>query len=173
MKVIQYWCQVGAPNYVLKEEVCIQTEIKIASSLAVNGNTGYPFIQMRGDGLLTICADYAWDGATGIPNNKKNMFASLVHDALYQILRVDHEEKQALLKGITRKEFREDADRIFMKLYRGNGATGLAGTLWTSLAFYALRLCAKHASVKSNTKSYWGREIFEKVCKAPAKGAEN
>ena len=172
MKIIEYWCDEDAPNYVLCEKVSIQTPIAIESSLTVRGASGYSYIDMETDGLLTINAEYAWDGATGIPDNKKNIFASLVHDALYQILRDDHQRDEPLLDDTSRKQFRQRADKLFKDLYRKNGANGLVDIFWTALAYNVLRLCGKRASQKSNTKSYWDKEIFEKKCNAPAKGAE-
>ena len=54
-------------------------------------NTG--FIKLTMGGILTIKSGYAWDGASGAPDTKNIMRASLVHDALYQLMRqkdLDH-----------------------------------------------------------------------------------
>lgn len=54
---------------------------------------GYPdysadFLGVHGD-VLTIENGYAWDGASGPTwDSKSSMRASLVHDALYQLMRV-------------------------------------------------------------------------------------
>lgn len=54
---------------------------------------GYPdysadFLGVHGD-VLTIEKGYAWDGASGPTwDSKSSMRASLVHDALYQLMRV-------------------------------------------------------------------------------------
>ncbi len=45
------------------------------------------FIALDTDGLLIICEGYAWDGATALYDTRRNKRASLVHDALYQLLR--------------------------------------------------------------------------------------
>ena len=45
-------------------------------------------IDDNGDRLLAIFKGYAWDGASGPTfDDKTNMRASLVHDALYQLMR--------------------------------------------------------------------------------------
>lgn len=42
------------------------------------------------NGNLTINAGYAWDGATGpVIDTKNTLIASLVHDALYQAMRLN------------------------------------------------------------------------------------
>lgn len=46
------------------------------------------YIRLDVDGTLTICEGYAWDGPSGPTIDTKNfMRGSLVHDALYQLLR--------------------------------------------------------------------------------------
>lgn len=47
------------------------------------------FIRLRPDGLLVIHKGYAWDGATGFPDIASVMRGSLVHDALYQLIRME------------------------------------------------------------------------------------
>jgi hypothetical protein len=50
---------------------------------------GNRFVGLDGAGRLTIAADYAWDGASGPAINTKNFVrGSLVHDALYQLIRL-------------------------------------------------------------------------------------
>jgi hypothetical protein len=45
-------------------------------------------IHLSADGVLTIKAGYRWDGASGPTfDTPSTMFASLVHDALYQLMR--------------------------------------------------------------------------------------
>lgn len=64
------------------------------------------------DDKLIIAKGYAWDGAsTGLPwTPKKWLRPSLVHDALYQLIR----------EGQLPMERREDADMIFYQLLREN-----------------------------------------------------
>lgn len=50
-----------------------------------------PYISLDTDGTLTVRDGYAWDGPSGPTIDTKNfMRASLVHDALYQLMREGH-----------------------------------------------------------------------------------
>ena len=52
-------------------------------------NVTSPFISLDRTGMLTIRAGYAWDGPSGPAINTDSfMRASLVHDALYQLMRM-------------------------------------------------------------------------------------
>ncbi len=56
------------------------------------------------DGVLTISVGYAWDGPSGPTFDTKNfMRGSLVHDALYQLMREG---------AIPRKHYRKYADQL-------------------------------------------------------------
>jgi hypothetical protein len=46
-----------------------------------------PFINLSSKGVLEIAERYAWNGANVISDTEKNMRGSLIHDALYQLLR--------------------------------------------------------------------------------------
>jgi hypothetical protein len=70
-------------KYQLAEDYSIQTTI-----------TGYDididFIKLTPAGMLTIKKGYAWDGASGPTIDTPSTFrGSLVHDALYQLMRED------------------------------------------------------------------------------------
>lgn len=71
-------------RYQLAETYYIFTGIKIPCEIVE------PFICMSRAGGLYISAGYAWDGATCFPDIPSIMRASLVHDALYQLLRLGH-----------------------------------------------------------------------------------
>jgi hypothetical protein len=50
---------------------------------------GNRFVHITLDGLLIVRAGYAWDGASGPAINTPNFIrGSLVHDALYQLMRL-------------------------------------------------------------------------------------
>jgi len=70
------------------------------------------FIQLDANGNLKISKGYAWDGASFIKDRQTNMRASLVHDALYQLMREGH---------INFTRWRE-ADLEFDKLLKIDGA---------------------------------------------------
>jgi hypothetical protein len=62
-----------------------------------------PFFILKSDGTLLILEGYAWDGPSGTPFDSKNfMRGSLVHDAMYQAIRM----------GLLPVEYKDLADRI-------------------------------------------------------------
>ena len=64
---------------------------------------GNRFVRLDADGLLTIAAGYAWDGASGPAiNNHTILRGSLVHDACYQLIRL----------GLLPIDQRDIADRL-------------------------------------------------------------
>ena len=64
-------------------------------------------------GILTIRADYAWDGPSGPTIDTENFITpSLIHDALYQLMREGH------LDPI---EYKEPADKLLVKMCKDRG----------------------------------------------------
>jgi len=61
------------------------------------------YIRLTPDGLLWIKAGYAWNGSNW-SSDEDAMFASLVHDALYQLMR---------LGLLSRTVFRKPADALY------------------------------------------------------------
>ena len=93
--------------------------------------------------LLHIKRGYAWDGPSGPTIDTKNfMRASLVHDALYQLLR----------SGDLRPCFRIEADRILRDICRMDGMSRFRA--W--YVYQAVRLFAEGASKN-------GVEHFDKI----------
>jgi len=73
---------------------------------------GNRFVTLRDDGLLYIAAGYAWDGASGPAINTKSFVrASLVHDALYQLIRL----------GVVATDDRVIADRLLRDILIKDG----------------------------------------------------
>jgi hypothetical protein len=106
------------------------------------GITGYcgiePFEYVRIDdcGTLSIRRGYAWDGASGPTwDTRSNMRGSLVHDALYQLMRI----------GVIPIAERGKADRLFRDICIEDG-------MWKIRAWYyyqAVRMFGKsHAKPK-------------------------
>ena len=70
------------------------------------------YIDLSTDGLLTIKKGYAWDGPSGPTRDTKSfMRGSLVHDALYQLMR----------NGLLPSSCREDADQELHRICREDG----------------------------------------------------
>ena len=65
------------------------------------------------EGVLYIDSGYAWDGASGpVMDRKSVMRASLVHDALYQLMRQDL---------LSREDWKQPADRVFQRMCIADG----------------------------------------------------
>ena len=70
------------------------------------------FIALASDGTLIVRRGYAWDGPSGPTVDTPNfMRGSLVHDALYQLMR----------EGLLSTEFRSAADLILRDICREDG----------------------------------------------------
>lgn len=92
-------------KYQLLEDYTVEINIR-------GQNIDHPFIKLDPSGLLTIKTGYAWDGASGPARDTKNfMRGSLVHDALYQLMREEHLDHK----------FREEADLTLKSIIREDG----------------------------------------------------
>jgi hypothetical protein len=104
MKCIQY--KKGYKYQLIKQYV---VNIDIFSDQHIDTN----YIVLSPKGELTIQKGYAWDGPSGPTFDTLNfMRASLVHDALYQLMRNNHLDKD---------EHRDDADRLLQKMCKEDG----------------------------------------------------
>jgi hypothetical protein len=75
------------------------------------------YVQLDTAGLITLRRGYAWDGPSGPTIDTKNfMRGSLVHDALYQLMRVEELDKDL---------WREEADRELRRMCREDGMSRL------------------------------------------------
>ena len=69
-------------KYQLAEDYAISISIKPISDITT------AFIDLDTGGTLTVKNGYAWDGPSGpVKDRDENLRASLVHDALYQLMR--------------------------------------------------------------------------------------
>ena len=79
------------------------------------GSDGRAFVALRPDGLLRLRAGYSWDGPTFYPGHPRRLVrGSLVHDALYQLIRDEH-------FGSMRREVAERADRLMLQIFLEDG----------------------------------------------------
>ena len=77
------------------------------------------FLRIDGSGLITAKAGYTWDGPSGPAIDTKNfMRGSLIHDALYQLMR---EERVG-------PEYRKRADQILREVCREDGMSRIRAT---------------------------------------------
>ena len=69
-------------KYTLQRTVTVDLRVKFTKAVVVE------YFQLTVDGMLTINEGYTWDGTSGpVVDTKRNLRASLVHDALYQMIR--------------------------------------------------------------------------------------
>ena len=112
-KVIKYR-SIKKYKYELMESVILLTGI-IPYTAAIT-----PFLSITHNGLLNIRKGYAWDGASGPSVDTDNiMRGSLVHDALYQLIRdgiIDPTKKPAV-DALLRKICLEDGMSKFRAWY--------------------------------------------------------
>jgi len=91
------------------------------------------FINLTSEGSLLVKAGYVWDGASGPTIDTKNtMTASLIHDALYNLLR----------DGLIDQKWRKRADQVLYELLRQSGMSKIRAKIW----FRAVRKGAAHAA---------------------------
>lgn len=91
--------------------------------LPVNPNKEFDreFLKLDLDGFLTIKKGYAWDGASGPTIDTKNsMRGSLVHDALYQLMRM----------RVLPQSYRKHADDLFYSILRKDGMSAIRAGVW-------------------------------------------
>lgn len=93
-------------RYQVASEFSYNTGIK-GHAVSLDG-----YITLMADGLLIIHAGYAWDGASGPAINTKNFVrGSLVHDALYQLIKEDS----------LPFSFRPVADKLLVQICKEDG----------------------------------------------------
>ncbi len=113
---------------------------KISISIRPKSNIETEFIDLDTDGNLTVKNGYAWDGPSGpVKDTDENMRASLIHDALYQLMRNDK------LKSRTH---RKAADQKFKDICKADGVSNF----WASVYYKALRKFGKPAASPRNKK---------------------
>ena len=87
------------------------------------GITGHYYrdkkVELNPEGMLYIKANFIWDGASGFTiDTPATIRASLVHDALYQLIKAGAD--------IPRKK----ADRLLYKIMRQDGASRIRARCW-------------------------------------------
>lgn len=121
-------------KYQLAESYAISISIKPKSDIKTN------FIDLDTHGTLHVKNAYAWDGPSGpIKDTKENMRASLVHDALYQLMRN---------KRLNSRTHRKAADQEFKDICKADGVSNLRASIY----YKALRKFGKPAASPENKK---------------------
>lgn len=115
----------GGYKYQLAEDYTVALPPEI-HGLAV---TDHSFIELTFAGVLTIRKGYAWDGPSGPTVDTANfMRGSLVHDALYQLIREGH----------LSRSLRAQADDLLRAMCREDGMSALrAWWVWKAVRWFA------------------------------------
>jgi len=98
------------------------------------------FIDLDVEGNLFVKNGYAWDGPSGpVIDTEENMRASLVHDALYQLMRN---------KELSARTHRKAADQLFKDMCKQDGVSSFRASVY----YKALRKFGKPAASPQNKK---------------------
>lgn len=134
MKTIQY-----KKGY--KYQLATQYSVKVKIIPNQNKNIKLlNFLKLNTDGMLVIEEGYAWDGASGPAIDTPTLMrGSLVHDALYQLMR--H-------KLIDRLKYRKAADKELKKICLEDGMSKIGA----EIVYMGVRLGARGAAKPSHKK---------------------
>jgi hypothetical protein len=107
------------------------------------------YIDLSPSGLMRIKKDYAWDGASGPTiDTKSSMRGSLVHDAIYQLIRF----------GKLPLSCRKVADALLEKICLEDGMWRIRAFGWERAVRWFAGICCRPKSEKP-----------EEICCAPEK----
>lgn len=115
-------------KYQLKQTHTVAIEIKPSKAIDIE------YVALDCDGNLTMQKGYAWDGPSGPTLDTLSfMRGSLVHDALYQLMREE---------CLDRNLHREAADRVLQRICIEDGMCRIRAW-WV---YHAVRICANPAA---------------------------
>ena len=128
----------GGYKYQIVEDY--STDIDIKPDPDLGDVVGNDYISLTAEGRLTIKKGYAWDGPSGPTIDTLNfMRGSLVHDALYQLMREESLDKD---------KDRDPADRLLQDMCKKDGMSSLRA--W--LVYHAVRIWGDPAADPANKK---------------------
>jgi len=118
----------------------LASDYRIKISIRPTDDIVTDFVELSTEGALRLMSGYAWDGPSGpVVDTKENMRASLVHDALYQLMR--NEE-------LNTRTYRKKADKIFREICKKDGVSSFKANVF----YKALRRYGKPAATPENKK---------------------
>ncbi len=132
-------------KYQLKENYTLTIGIKPKETIEIE------YINLDTFGLLTIKEGYAWDGPSGLTIDTVSfMRGSLVHDALYQLMRGGYLEAEP---------YRDVADRLLQAICKEDG-------MWSIRAWWVYQGVRWFAQVAVNPSRERPILYAPKECKA-------
>lgn len=118
-------------KYQLFEDYQLAIDIKPAAFILTE------YIRLDVDGMLSIKEGYAWDGPSGpTVDTKDSMRGSLVHDALYQLMREGHLDPD---------QHRRAADRELWRICIEDGMLKVRADAWYAAVRFAAGGAARGA----------------------------
>ena len=121
-------------KYQLASDYEIDTPILPAEDIVTD------FIELDYGGVLRVVKGYAWDGPSGpFIDTRENMRASLVHDALYQLMRNGQ---------LNSRTHRKAADKLFRDLCKQDGVSSVTANIW----YEGLRKLGRPAASPANKR---------------------
>lgn len=123
MKFVEgiHYKEVDSPKYNYEVLQKCEQRTTIYSRTFFNG-----YLSLTMEGKLIIGSGYQWDGASGGIDTQNTMRASLIHDALFQLIR----------EKVLPREFRKNADLMYYQILRNDGMS----LVRAKLHYYAVRL---------------------------------
>lgn len=128
-----YRRQAGYRYQVLEPfELRLHLPLVLLRPAIIAASDGSPWVRLGLRGKLSIRANYSWDGARGPAIDTRNfMRASLVHDALYQLMRAGE---------LDHRYWRAWADRVLRDLVVADGMSSLRATcVYTGVRWFGAR----------------------------------
>ncbi len=128
-------------KFQLFDDLTCETGITIhgtsVQSASEPGSDGRPFVTMDAGGTLLIHAWYSWDGPSFIPGHARRMIrGSLVHDALYQLIRDECFPVESRIRWTVARE----ADVLMRRLFIADGTPVILAWFF----FAVIRLFGRH-----------------------------
>ena len=118
----------------------LASDYRVKISIQPSDDIVTDFIELTTGGALRLMNGYAWDGPSGpVVDTKENMRASLVHDALYQLMRNGE---------LNTRTYRKSADKIFREICKKDGVSSFKANVF----YKALRRYGKPAASPENKK---------------------
>ncbi len=125
-------------KYQLAEEYVVKVSIKPQQDIPID-KPEESFLELKKDGTLIVKRGYAWDGPSGpTPDTPSFMRGSLVHDAMYQLIRSKDIEE----------EWRNEADEELRRLCREDGMW----KIYSNWIYWAVRKFGKVAADPASRK---------------------
>ncbi len=90
----------------------LHSDLEFSTNINVDNPMSLGLLEIDGEGNLSIRKGYSWDGPSGPTIDTKNfMQGSIVHDALYQLMR----------EGVLPQHVRKRADEILKEICINDG----------------------------------------------------